>query len=97
MSASEPPKPDRAVIVHFLNEVALGRGDCINDIVYLVFNARERQLFPELAECFGIALEISMDDNRSPHSCLFRTEAEFDDDVLAALAMTGSASRQPIV
>jgi hypothetical protein len=84
------PTDERAkrVCGHFLEVAKTARANCIGDLVYIVISDEERQSFPELDGAYGIALDGSKDD-REPQYAFFQSESEFDDEVLAALAMCG--------
>jgi hypothetical protein len=76
----------KRVCGHFLEVAKTARANCIGDVVYIVISDEERQSFPELDGTYGIAVDGSKDD-RQPQCAFFQSESEFDDEVLAALAM----------
>lgn len=62
------------------------RGNCINDLVYIEFNEAEKRVYPQLAGCYGIAIQRQPANGEKVQCFLFQTESEFDDDVLNALS-----------
>jgi hypothetical protein len=77
------------VVAYFLEAAATGRGNCIDDAVYIEIDEAERHAFPRLAECYGLAIQLPAVDGERARCVIFQTESEFDDDVLAALSGLG--------
>jgi hypothetical protein len=83
-----------ADLVDYLSEVATnGRGNCIDDVVYIEIDEAERRAFPRLAECYGVAIQLHSVDGESVQCFVLQTEADFDDEVLAALSSLGCGGR----
>lgn len=79
-----------ADVVAYFSEVATtGRGNCIDDVVYIEIGEAEKRAFPRLAECYGVAIQLQAVDGEKIQCFVFQTESEFDDDVLAALSNVG--------
>lgn len=81
------PKGEQSLI-HFLAVANTARANCIGDVIYIVISEEERQRFPDLDGAYGIAIEAPT-DNRNCRCSVFHTESDFDDEVLAALALCG--------
>jgi hypothetical protein len=74
-------------VAYFCNVAMTARGNCVNDVVYIEFNEAEKRAYPQLAECYGIAIQLQpTDSEKVVQWFLFQTESEFDDDVLNALS-----------
>ncbi len=82
------------VVAHFLEAAATGRGNCIDDTVYIEIEEAERRAFPRLAGSYGVAIRLPAVDGERVQCFVFQTESEFDDEVLAALSGLG-CSAQP--
>ena len=85
-------------LVAYFSEVATtGRGNCIDDVVYIEIDEAERRGFPgDLPGTLwrqAIQLQAAVDGEKI-QCFVFQTESEFDDDVLAALSRVGSAGRR---
>jgi hypothetical protein len=80
----------KADLIAYYSEVATtGRGNCIDDVVYIEIDEAERRAFPQLAECYGVAIQLQAVDGEKIQCFVCQTESEFDDDVLAALSRVG--------
>ena len=77
------------VVAHFLEAAATGRGNCIDDVVYIEIDEAERRAFLRLAECYGVAIQLPALDGERARCFIFQTESEFDDEVLVALSGLG--------
>jgi hypothetical protein len=83
-----------AELVAYFSEVATtGRGNCIDDVVYIEIDETERRAFPRLAECYGVAIQLHSVDGENVQCFVLQTESEFDDEVLAALSSLGCGVR----
>jgi hypothetical protein len=80
------------LIAYFSEVAATGRGNCIDDLVYIEINKSEKRTYPQLAECYGVAIQLPTRKGEKVRCFVFETEAEFDDDVLAALSRMACAS-----
>jgi hypothetical protein len=48
-----------ADLVAYFSEVATtGRGNCIDDVVYIEIDEAERRAFRRLTECYGVAIQL---------------------------------------
>jgi hypothetical protein len=85
----------KADLIAYFSEVATtGRGNCIDDVVYIEIDEAERRAFPRLAESYGVAIQLQAAVDGEKIQCfVFQTESEFDDDVLAALSCVGRAGQ----
>ena len=77
------------LVAYFSAVATTGRGNCIDDVVYIEIDEAERRAFPRLAECYGVAIQLQAVDGEKIQCFVFQTESEFDDDVLAALSHVG--------
>jgi hypothetical protein len=83
------PSQNTHLVAYFSEVAATGRGNCIDDVVYIEIDEAERRAFPRLAECYGVAIQLQAVDGEKIQCFVFQTESEFDDDVLAALSRVG--------
>lgn len=84
----------KADLIAYFSEVATtGRGNCIDDVVYIEIDEAERRAFPQLAGCYGVGCQLQAVDGEEVQCFVFQTESEFDDDVLAALSCVGRAGQ----
>ena len=82
------------LFAYFSAVATTGRGNCIDDVVYIEIDEAERRAFPRLAECYGVAIQLQAAVDGEKIQCfVFQTESEFDDDVLAALSCVGCAGQ----
>jgi hypothetical protein len=87
--AKSLPQRTRAEVVSHFSEVATsGRGNYVSGFLYIVISEADKRACPELAECFGIAIQQAGVQGGTIQFFIFRTQAEFDDDVLAGLSGT---------
>jgi hypothetical protein len=84
--------PSPELIAYFSEVATTGRGNCIDDLVYIEINASERRMYSQLAECYGVAIQLPTGEGVKVQCFVFETEAEFDDDVLAALSRMACGS-----
>jgi hypothetical protein len=49
-------------------------------------------MYPQLAACHGVAIQLPTGEGEKVRCFVFETEAEFDDDVLAALSRMACGS-----
>jgi hypothetical protein len=84
--------PGAELIAYFSEVATTGRGNCIDDLVYIEINKSERRMYPQLAECYGVAIQLPTGEGEKARCFVFETEAEFDDDVLAALSRMACGS-----
>jgi hypothetical protein len=84
--------PSAELIAYFSEVATTGRGNCIDDLVYIEINKSERRMYPKLAECYGVAIQLPTGEGEKARCFVFETEAEFDDDVLAALSRMACGS-----
>jgi hypothetical protein len=83
------PSQNTHPVAYFSEVAATGRGNCIDDVVYIEIDEAEKRAFPRLAECYGVAIQLQAVDGEKIQCFVFETESEFDDDVLAALSRLG--------
>jgi hypothetical protein len=83
------PSQNADLVAYFSEVVTTGRGNCIDDVVYIEIDEAERRAFPRLAECYGVAIQLQAVDGEKIQCFAFQAESEFDDDVLAALSRVG--------
>jgi hypothetical protein len=83
------PSKNGDIIAHFVEVATSGRGNCIDDVVYIEIDEAEKRAFPRLAECYGVAIQLPAIDGERVRCFIFQTESEFDDEVLAALSGVG--------
>jgi hypothetical protein len=81
------------LFAYFLAVATTGRGNCIDDVVYIEIGEAEKRAFPRLAECYGVAIQLQAVDGEKIQCFVFQTESEFDDDVLAALSRVDRAGQ----
>lgn len=74
------------LISYFRAQRSLGRGQCIQGVLYFVISEGDRQALPELPQSYGIALEELNTKNGEGQHWLFTSEAEYDEEVLLALS-----------
>ena len=84
------PSQNADLVAYFSEVATTGRGNCIDDVVYIEIDEAERRAFPRLAECYGVAIQLQAVDGEKIQCFVFQTESEFDDDVLAALSRVGT-------
>jgi hypothetical protein len=85
------PSQNADLVAYFSEVATTGRGNCIDDVVYIEIDEAERRAFPRLAECYGVAIQLQAAVDGEKIQCfVFQTESEFDDDVLAALSCVGT-------
>jgi hypothetical protein len=60
--------------------------------VYIEINKSEKRMYPQLAACHGVAIQLPTGEGEKVRCFVFETEAEFDDDVLAALSRMACGS-----
>ena len=83
------PSINGDLIAHFVEVATSGRGNCIDDVVYIEIDEAEKRAFPRLAQCYGVAIQLPAVDGQRVRCFIFQTESEFDDEVLAALSGLG--------
>jgi hypothetical protein len=81
------------LVAYFSEVVTTGRGNCIDDVVYIEIDEAERRAFPRLVECYGVAIQLHAVDGENAQCLVFQIESEFDADVLAALSSLGCGGR----
>ncbi|MBZ5509418.1 MAG: hypothetical protein LAO78_28525 [Acidobacteriia bacterium] len=85
------PSQNADLVAYFSEVATTGRGNCIDDVVYIAIDEAERHAFPRLAECYGVAIQLQAAVDGEKIQCfVFQTESEFDADVLAALSPVGT-------
>jgi len=89
------PSQNADLVAYFSEVATTGRGNCIDDVVYIEIDEAERRAFPQLAGCYGVAIQLQAAVDGEKIQCfVFQTESEFDDDVLAALSCVGLARQR---
>jgi hypothetical protein len=88
LAQSLPQRTRAEVVSHFSEAAASGRGNYVSGFLYIVISEADKRACPELAECFGIAIQQAAVQGGTVQCFVFQTESEFDDDVLAALSDT---------
>ena len=74
------------LVAYFCDVAMTARGNCVNDVVYIEISEAEKHAYPQLAGCYGIAIQLQPANREKVQCFVFRTESEFDDDVLNALS-----------
>ena len=87
------PSQNGDLIAHFVEVATSGRGNCIDDVVYIEIDEAEKRAFPRLAECYGVAIQLPAVDGERVRCFIFQTESKFDDEVLAALSGVGGGAQ----
>ena len=52
------PSQNADLVAYFSEVATTGRGNCIDDVVYIEIDEAERRAFPRLAECYGVAIQL---------------------------------------
>jgi len=87
------PSQNADLLAYFSEVAATGRGNCIDDVVYIEIDETERRAFPRLAGCYGVGIQLQAVDGEKVQCFVFQTESEFDNEVLAALSRVGCGAQ----
>lgn len=88
------PSQNADLFAYFAEVATTGRGNCIDDVVYIEIDEAERRAFPRLAGSYGVGIQLQAAVDGEKIQCfVFQTESEFDDDVLAALSCVSRAGQ----
>lgn len=80
------------LLVYFLSQERLGRGQSIHGVRYFVITEGDRERLPELGRSYAIALEELTTTSGKVQHWLIPSEAAFDEEVLLALSSVGLAT-----
>jgi hypothetical protein len=83
------PSQNADLVAYFSEVAETGRGNCIDDVMYIEIEEAERRAFPRLAGCYGVGIQLQAVDGEKVQCFVLQTESEFDDEVLAALSRVG--------
>jgi hypothetical protein len=60
------PSQNADLVAYFSEAATTGRGNCIDDVVYIEIDEAERRAFPQLAGCYGVGFQLqAVDGERS--------------------------------